>query len=304
MKNKVCLAAGILLVTGILTGCFSYETIRVEETTEETTTSETAVSMTSAEVTSETTAETYEFQAGVTVMEAHRVDPDGSDVILYSEEYDDNGNVVKRVDYNVGNNDYTTLSAYDEEGILRRRRVELDGFFYGTLESSFQYDETGNLLKETFTAHYDCSDTTRPSYDSEGYVEYEYENGVLVRLFRSQTDYEADTYTVTSHEEYEYDEQGQLIKTTVYSSGTNTEEALECEIFFEYDEEGRLIRKTTSYEGKSDEEETYEYDASGNLIKTVSDDETVVSTYDADGRKVKDSYEVSGEAYFVEYRWE
>lgn len=304
MRRKACLAASILLVSGILTGCFKYETIKMEESAEETTTDVTTLSETSADVTSETTVETYEFQAGVSVMEAHRVGPDDSDVILYSEEYDDNGNVVKRTDYKDGNVDQITRNAYDDEGRLKNSQRDISGFFFGTAFYSYQYDEAGNLLKESFTAHYDCSDTTQPSYDSEGYVEYVYENGVLVKLLESQTDYEADTYTTTSHEEYEYDGQGQLIKTTVYSSGTNTEEILECEIFFEYDEEGNLTKKTTSYEGKTDEEEIYEYDASGNLIKTVSEDETVVSTYDEDGRKVKDSYELSEDAYFVEYRWE
>ncbi|MBO7424662.1 MAG: RHS repeat protein [Clostridiales bacterium] len=304
MKNRACLMAGVLLVTGILTGCISYETIRVGETSEETTTSATTVSMTSVDVTTETTTETYEFHAGVTTMEAHRLGLDGSDVLLFSEEYDDVGNVVKRTDYKNGTIDSTTQNAYDNEGKIQVSQKDVSGFFYGTVFYSYQYDESGNLLKESFTAHYDCSDTTQPSYDSEGYTEYVYENGLPVKVFKSQTDYEADTYTMTSHEEYKYDEQGQLIKTTVYSSGTNTEETLECEIFFEYDEEGRLIKKTASYEGESDKEEIYEYDGAGNLVKTISEDGTVVSTYDENGRKIKDSYEVSGEAYDVEYRWE
>ena len=304
MRKEVYLATSILLASCIMTGCISYENIRVEGSSEETTTSENTVSETTVETTSETAVESYEFQAGVSIMEAHRVGSDGSDVILYSEEYDENGNAVKHTDYKDGKIDSTTRNAYDKEGKLQISQKDVSGFFFGTLYYTYQYDETGNLLKKAFTAHYDCSDTTQPSYDSEGYTEYVYENGVLVNVFESQTDYEADTYTMTSHEEYEYDEKGQLIKTTVYSSGTNTEETLECEIFFEYDEEGKLIKKTKSLAGGSDSEETYEYDASGNLIKTVSEDETVVSSYDENGRKIKDSYEVSGEAYSVEFRWD
>ncbi len=304
MKSKVCLTASILLVSGILTGCFSYETIRVEESTGETTTSATTVSETSVDVTSETTEKTYDYEAGISFMEAHRVGSDGSDVLLYSEEYDEEGNVVKHVDYKDGKVDSTTLKAYDEDGKLVKSQTEVNRFFYGTADYSYEYDESGNLLKESFSAHYDCSDTTQPSYDSEGFTEYTYENGVLVNVFESQTDYEADVYTMTSHEEYEYDEKGQMIKTTVYSSGTNTKEVLECEIFFEYDEEGRLIKKTSSNVDGSDIEETYEYDDSGNLVKTVSEDKTVVSTYDENGKKAKDSYEEKGESFSVEYRWE
>ncbi len=308
MKNKVYLAASILLLSGVISGCFSYESIRVENSSEETSASVTSeseitVTDTTVVVTSETTA-AYGFESGISLMEAHRVGSDGSDVLLFSEEYDENGNVVKHVDYKDGKADSTTLYAYDDEGKLFKSQTEVNRFFYGKADYSYQYDESGNLLKEEFTAHYDCSDTTQPSYDSEGYTEYEYENGVLVKVFESQTDYETDVYTMTSHEEYEYDEKGQLIKTTVYSSGTNTAEILLCEIVFEYDEEGRQVKKTKTVVGEPGFEETYEYDEKGNLVKTVSENETIISAYDEDGKKIKEAYVSNGESYTVEYRWE
>ena len=307
MKNKIGLTASILLVSGILSGCLSYETINVESSSEDTSitvTSESAVSSdgTSVDVSSETTGETYEFKSGVSSMEAYKVGSDGSEVLLYSEEYDENGNVVKRTDYKDGKIDSTTSNAYDQDGKLRNSQKDISGFFFGTMYCFYQYDESGNLLKESFTAHYDCSDTTQPSYDSEGYKDYVYENGLLVKVSESQTDYEADIYTTTSHEEYEYDDKGQLIKTTVYSSGTNSEEVLSCEIVFEYDEEGRLIKKTKSFADGSDKVESYEYDGSGNLVKTVSDDGTILSKYDEENVKISDQYDMSGDSYTIEYR--
>ena len=157
----------------------------------------------------------------------------------YTVEYDEEGNesvIVYDVDYDsdgVADESTTYYANYDEYGSLESYDVDYDSD--GSIDESFtyetvEYDENGNVVYEAY------------DYDLDGVADIEYT--------------------------YEYDDQGNMISDSYYSS--YWEEMYTTT--YEFDENGDLI--TESYEEDWDGDGeleafysySYEYDENGNMI--------------------------------------
>lgn len=200
-----------------------------------------------------------------------RSSPDG----IAKIEYDDKGNVIKRVA------SYGAMYEYEYDSnnnLLKRTYTDERGNLVST--ETFTYDEKGQLIKKT----YDSNNVEDPWSIVYTYT-YD-ENGNLLVDDRVQSSGYNTRY------EYTYDEGGAPIKKTEYTPhGTYYyvweydkagNEILEKRSFADgtrdymysqtYDEAGNRIKTHYQY-GVSDEvvgETFYEYDEHGNLLKVTS----------------------------------
>ncbi|MCH5182996.1 MAG: hypothetical protein J1E00_02375 [Oscillospiraceae bacterium] len=89
-----------------------------------------------------------------------------------------------------------------------------------------------------------------------------------------------------SHVAWEYDPTGRLLSTLHYRS----DGSVLAQVDYDYDAEGRVVKVSTDYDGYQDEYERFNYDAEGNLTRSVMNyqDGKVgrITEYDADGRRV------------------
>jgi antitoxin component YwqK of YwqJK toxin-antitoxin module len=201
---------------------------------------------------------------------------------IKNERFDENGTPVYVTEFD-GNGNTIRSTNYDENG--------KPSWSYG-----YEYDEDGKKIKET-------------SYKEDGSISmiyrYEYdEKGNITKEARYD-----ETETLRAYEVYEYDENGYVLKMTQYSAGgvkTGYTEYFENTTYankyagrrrtesyfsdgslsyiYEYNKNGETTKSEDYRNGKLWSAEEYEYDESGNLIKS--------SSYDAD-RKFT-SYSVYG----------
>lgn len=152
-------------------------------------------------------------------------------ILYYEAEFDDNGNLTKKIQYDIygeneeGRTDYVTL----------------------WIEYKYDYDEAGRIAKKT---EYNEDGTLRNwkefTYDGDG-------NLILEEKYRS--DGKRDTVT-------EYRADGQELKYTQYSDGKAY-----FSISYTYDPEGHLLSERRSGAGWADYNRVYEYNEDGKLIR-------------------------------------
>lgn len=184
------------------------------------------------------------------------------------------------------------LYSTDLGQVIRENGVYDNGKSAGEYEC--QYDEAGNLTKET---HYD---------NGNFYCEYEYiynEFGDLITLNIRRNNYEYEY-------EYEnkYDNLGNLLNVSIYGDNQSEKPEIELKGSREYDETGNLLKAYDCFEDKDSRE--YEYDSSGKLLKIIYDNydsghEEYSYEFNSAGKLVKaisyDSYDNAD--YTVEYEY-
>ncbi|MCD7818784.1 MAG: hypothetical protein LUH07_07005 [Lachnospiraceae bacterium] len=146
-------------------------------------------------------------------------------------------------------------------------------------EAVYEYDDNKNLLNI-----YSCAS----SGEVASYTEFEYdEEGTLIKetWYDSNADESAE-YII----EYEYDENGNCIQRLFYESGYE----VPYEYYYEYDEDGHLIRSSKNG-GSADY--TYTYDENGNLVSITgsSSADNTVYEYDSAGNLIRSISYISGE---------
>ena len=151
---------------------------------------------------------------------------------------------------------YTYEYEYSPEGLLLRKT----GFENGNLDGEilYEYDADGNLIRQ--------SGRNAPSIGRDLTKEFEYdENGNLTK----QTDLD-DNGEVEGWSTFEYDENGKEIMKHVFTSTGDEPRTYElCQWKYEYDGEGRVMeewKEGTELGGKYEHYE-YEYDEYGNMCK-------------------------------------
>jgi len=186
-------------------------------------------------------------------------------------KYDDFGNLIvsDSLEYekegpSVAENAYTYEFEYDEGGRITKR---IDGGYNYT---NYIYDSEGNLLK--------------------------YEVCTYERTDKSKEPVLVKTEYLVHQDEYEYDENGKLIKETYYDSEGNVSSVSE----YTYDSNGRIIKLISHNE--SDEitmNYAFEYDESGNLTKFMDGFNVTVYTYSSENVLFEstDSNGETGELY-------
>lgn len=174
---------------------------------------------------------------------------------MYEYEYDSNNNLLKRTYTDeCGNLVSTETFAYDEKGQLIQKIYESNGFEdQWSIVYTYTYDKNGNLLVDD-------------RVQSIGYhTRYEYtydEGGAPIK----KTEY---TPNGTYYYVWEYDKAGnEILEKRSFADGTR--DYMYSQI---YDEAGNRIKTHYQY-GVSDEvvgETFYEYDEHGNLLKVTSE---------------------------------
>ncbi len=204
-------------------------------------------------------------------------DSDGN-ITNFSHEaqvYDENGKEIENISYDEhGNIKEKTKYEYDSNGKnIEETDYDKDDKIVRQVE--IEYDAAGRKTKwECYDEHGKCSIQRIYTRDERGkLIQYdEYHNGY------------------TTKEEYERDENGNIIKSIHYDSDGNITKIYE----YEYDQMGREIKCV-----KYDDDETvaywheYEYDEGGNEVKSRSYNSTgnfeyctVERKYDENGRKI------------------
>lgn len=279
MKNRIIRISAVALVFALFVGC-SKEQKQVESGSvsevETTTTVASEATPTPTPLPSPTPTPTPRL---VKVVKYESV---GGDWVTYqTDEFDENGNKILTTtkesettyDYNENNqcvaehyvSDIATQETnYFYEGELLTKRTQimtLTEYDSETeFESSYEYDETGKISVEYYT------NTSK------------YNNSV--------------SYYSERRFEYEYDSEGNLIKTTGYAN-ENGEYVYDSTKTFEYGKSGNLVREIYDSKGYGVTTSIYEYDAVGNKIK-----ETI--EFDSYSLYASDRYDSYEYEYFYE----
>ena len=209
--------------------------------------------------------------------------------------------------YSYGELDVHVVLSYDSEGHLVQVTNE-DG--YGdSVEITFSYDEKGYVVEKNYTDWYGDTYVTEYEYEmdnglmttskttfadgAETEIEYEYEDGVLIRENMEQDG--------SYHPVFGYDNDGDC-------SYTYTDEGLvaQLDLYNEYYEETMVIDYSYNSDGKmvyADRDgysEAWEYDDAGNLIPNNSELEY---TFDANGNLIRIELKEDDTCY-IEFTYE
>lgn len=215
---------------------------------------------------------TYEYDENGNMILKVNIDEDG-DVDRYTYKYDENGNLISETHVGPDWYEYEYTYNYDEKGNrISEAAVFEDG---DTTYGTYSYDEDGNLISVVYTDRNGV--TTRENYcynadnnkiseeisrsDGSGYkLSYKYdENGNLVW---KKTDYSSHYYVT----EYTYDRNGNLLS----AEESDDDGDMESYIDYTYDKNGNVLtEKGKNRYGKDAYQWTYTYDEQDKLIKKV-----------------------------------
>lgn len=190
-------------------------------------------------------------------------------------------NGKRLISYNFSNTDYSYIVEYDGSGNCIR-------YYDGGMETKYQYDNKGNLIRQEH-----CEEYSSFTY----YTAYEYQYDDHDRKIKMECishefnnpylGYAAGDSQST--EDYQYDDNGNLIKREEKSTSQEYDEAgtmirdttdNRTEIW-EYDEENKLtaysfLSKDLSSEDLNESNIRYLYDEQGKLIEIMENGETAV----------------------------
>ena len=189
-------------------------------------------------------------------------------------EYDAKGNVIKKTYYCDGILLETWKYTYDENGNMIENSLYEGGS--PNLIMEYAYDEKGNMVTEKMTSRdTDIEMVTTYAYDEDGNMireEYKSTKGGGISICKAT--------------EYTYDEDGNCIHVkTLYDGEVVSEDTNE------YDENGNLIKTSNLRAEDTNPRITiyeYTYDYEGNILKSIKKDEqgskTIAEyTYDTNG---------------------
>lgn len=193
---------------------------------------------------------TYEYDENGNMILKVNIDEDG-DVDRYTYEYDDNGNLISEKHVGPDWYEYQYTYGYDENGnMLFEKNVYEDG---DTSQNTYQYDEKSNMISKV--------SINRDGDKSEYTYRYD-ENGNCISEVSIDGDGEIRDYSWT------YDENGNMTsKTRKFSGYTWYEE-------FAYDKNGNLLtHKEENYDGELEIIAEYTYDKNGNVLSVTGKDD-------------------------------
>lgn len=223
-------------------------------------------------------------------------DANGNVISTEKNEYDENGQIVRRIEEYAGDKS-TVTSTFDDEGRVKRS-VYTSQYYSNT--SDFRYDSAGKLISEL--SKDDNGSTTLSEYSDLGIMRktYKTSDGMITEIVEYRYNQKGQcTGTVSKDAEgkvcttsdYKLDKNGEriaetrihanglveefknyeLVKTTVPGANGGTVIALYKEgnitATIEKDSKGRTIREISQDNGEITKDVRYKYDAKGNLVQ-------------------------------------
>ena len=199
----------------------------------------------------------------------------------YSYDYNDAGQMIKEQD--TASNGGSTTFEYDSRGLMIRKSKYLHDANEPYEIREYDYDATGNKIKETssnngtpfeyYTWTYDANGNMTSEllgiyYDGEN-LEYKLASRWLYDEHGNLIGESDDPYNeeVTPHTRYTYNDAGQTLeKYNIQSDGS-----LVLALTYQYDENG-LLATTTQHQkdGSTVIAEEYTYDENGNMLSSFS----------------------------------
>lgn len=213
-----------------------------------------------------------------------------SDECIYEEftyTYDNNGNVLSHIEkYHNSPTYVVTISriyAYDDQGKLTfNQTIQNHGLSESIHETTYNYDENGNLLIEEYSDGQTVTGKCVYTYD---------ENSNLISKVGNDSSY------------YTYDDRGNVITKEQYEN-----EELKEKVTYTYDDKNRLVTATGPIEIFPVVTITQFYDSAGHIIKRTwttpegfSADESVI-TYDEYGNRLH-VYFADDDGENTKYTW-
>lgn len=220
MKRIITIIIAMLL---LLSGCNSTQSNQTEIANEETEQRLSDQTDTPSELVTELPTELTKIKKTVETWTGGTIDG----YLSLLEEYDENGKIIKRINYHKDNSISSSVEWIREN----------DSFSNTVTEN--EKDSEGEI---TFTTIY--------KYDA---------SGNLIELIHD--DPEERIMTTTYRTIKEYDSDGKISKETVYDKNGNISYSYE----YEYDSQGNLIKSLRN--GKIDDEWKYEYNESGQIVE-------------------------------------
>lgn len=229
------------------------------------------------------------------------------------EEYDENGEIIKSTSYTKDGNTAST-EEWIRESDSSGKTITKSNFKNGSLvEKLFtKYDTDNNVIENsTFDSEGSIKESEKFEYDTDGKkksrtlyknygyfgettIEYTYEyntNGLLAKETSQEKNYnyQREESITNSVEEYEYDSQGNLIKTI--KNGRFGDEYK-----YEYDKNNNILKtwRKITQDGDFNLIAEYEYSMEGILQQKI--------TYNSDGLSVTYTYNEDG-TLIDEYGW-
>lgn len=231
---------------------------------------------------------------------------ESSDIILY--RYDRNGDLLERREYHEGDMTRRTKYVRDDEGReTEQRSYDYTNFFPELTWTATTYDEAGRVLRYTDYACVRETGWVEHTYDEQGRMakaeyssgavtQYTYdETGLVITTYDSGFDPAGDTNTTVRT----YDENGNMLSLYYYEN-----DALKSYSQWEYDDQGRVLRSTTQdSEGEETSVWEYEYDEkTGRETVKLPNGNVHEHEYDEHGNQI--SQEIWNEDGELTYRCE
>lgn len=260
---------------------------------------------------------------------------DSRDELVAFREFDKDGNLRKETTYD-HHGEIEEVTDYNEDRLMIRK----ESFRWSHYLVEYEYDDEGNLTKETETDYDDYGNGELEKifesiYDSEGEViqrTVTSSDGSYVVDNRVVTEEEDNKKTLYIYNQYdelcyitekEYDHKGNLLNEVTYSFTGGEKEFLSSEEY-EYDSKGRVIVEVSKITDIQNYRHEYEYSDEGYLCKESFITYKWISTevygdgsdadytktvrneyYNADGETIRSEYFVGGRlSSYTEYYYE
>lgn len=202
-------------------------------------------------------------------------DPEGKEYERFSWGYDSMGNILLESCYRDGVESYRYEYIYDSYG---NKTMEVqyisDNRVTKREEYKYDYDENGNVIRESRLENGKAVHYTTYKYDERGNKIY------LANAMEDGQEY--------SYGEFSYDDNGNVIWEAHYFASDNSEK---LEYRYEYDSNSNMTLKTSFKDGKEIDRSIFEYDKNGNwnsYVNQIDGEEFFRSVYEYDrkGNKI------------------
>ena len=210
--------------------------------------------------------------------------------------YDSDGNLVKTSRLIVDGvlDGFTLETEYNSAGkVIRERRLCPDGIILCHSQDIYEYDESGKLVKKVLSLDYSHCDT-----ETYEYTEHDENGNPLKAIITTDIKYKGKGKGGPFVEKYEYDENGNITKTT----REDMDGRIHYITRYEYDKNNNITKRTDmKNDGRVIVEETYEYDDDGHMLRITASDGYEETFYSNGQTKTRNNFNLKSTFYSDHY---